>query len=149
MEILDFIVCDDIRREMGNKHTIVGVYNDRIVFSSRPDFKWGIRKSLGFFLKFQKEAGDPDYDGFQFTIFLNDEKNKLENIRGEINVTDPNRPIVIDIVFPVFKFTGPGSLIIKIVFLKGTEVVIADLPQKSIAVQHQSEMEVSPDQTRH
>ena len=149
MKFLDFIVCDDIRREVGNKHTIVGVYNDRIVFSSRPDFKWGINKSLGFYLKLQKESSDPDYDGFQFKVFLNDEKNILGNIKGEIKITDPIRPMVIDIVFPVFNFTGPGSLIVKIVFLKGAEVVIADLPEKTITVLHQNEMEVPTDPIRH
>jgi hypothetical protein len=149
MEILDFIVCDDIRREVGNKHTIVGAYNDRIVFSSSKDFKWGINKSLGFFLRFQREASDPDYDGFDLKIFLNDEQNQLANIKGGINVTDPIRPMVLDIVFPVFNFTGPGSLIVKIVFLKGSEVVIADLPEKSIAVLHQNELEVPKAETRH
>ena len=149
MIFLDFIVCDDIRREVGNKHTIVGVYNDRIVFSSSKDFKWGITKSLGFFLRFQKESTDPDYDGFDLKIFLNDEQNQLANIKGGINLTDPTRPMVIDIVFPGFKFTGPGSLIVKIVFLKGSEVVIADLPKKSIDILHQNDIEVPTDQTRH
>ena len=149
MKFLDFIVCDDIRREVGNKHTLVGVYNDRIVFSSGRDFKWAITKSLGFFLKLQKESTDPDYDGFDLKIYLNDEQNQLANIKGEIKVADQTRPMVLDIVFPAFKFTGPGSLIVKIVFLKGADVVIADLPQQTISVQHQSEMEAPKDQIRH
>jgi hypothetical protein len=149
MKFLDFIVCDDIRKEVGNKHTIVGAYNDRIIFFSRPDFKWGINKSLGFYLKLQKESSDPDYDGFQFKVYLNDEENILGNIRGEVKITDPLRPMVLDLVFPVFNFKGPGSLIVKIAFLKGSEVVIGDLPEKTIKVLNQDEIDVPKDQVRH
>ena len=28
MKIVDFIVCDDIRREIGGKNTIIGVYDE-------------------------------------------------------------------------------------------------------------------------
>ena len=34
MKILDFLLCDDIRVEVKNKITIVGTYNDQLVFET-------------------------------------------------------------------------------------------------------------------
>ena len=33
MKITDFIICDDVRMEIGNKISIMGIYNDSIILS--------------------------------------------------------------------------------------------------------------------
>ncbi len=149
MKIIDFIVCDDIRREVGNKRTIVGAYNERIIFAASTNFKWPVNKQLGFYFRLEREETDPDFDNFLLAIYLNEENDALGKVRGNIKIHDFSRPMVIDIVFPVINFKAPGIMRVKMDFLKGEQVVINNLPEKTFEVFLQDEFEVPSDQIKH
>ena len=91
MKFSDIIVCDDVRREIGNKRTIVGAYADKIVFQHQQNVpQWPTFKPIGIFFRVIKEEGDPDYDNFKGSIFLipfgrkKDEAKKLGNIQAKV-----------------------------------------------------------------
>jgi hypothetical protein len=72
------IVCDDIRQEIGNKLTFVGVYQDQIIVSRLP-FTF---PKLCFFIQYADIK-----EGDQFLLELNDPSNKI--IDRAINVIVP------------------------------------------------------------
>lgn len=74
MKLLDAIFCDDIRYEMNNKFSLMGLYNDRIIFhsSNSSDIKWPLSMKLAVLLRFMLEETDERPDRFEFEYFLNE-----------------------------------------------------------------------------
>ena len=100
MKIITFIVCDDIRHEMNNKKTLVGVYDDQIIFyknSSGSSFP--IDMKIGLYLKVQREKEDPKFNYFRMKLIL--EEQEISRARGELIYNDKNLSIVFSFVFPV------------------------------------------------
>ena len=60
MKMLNFVVCDDVRNEMGGKYSIMGVYGNSIEFSVTPEKKdqWPKTMRTGFFITIQPEDSD-------------------------------------------------------------------------------------------
>lgn len=73
MKLRDFIVAEDVRTELGNKHSIVGILGDEISVRADPPSAAagppGIR--LGFFLRLEMEPSDPEHFAFEFKATLN------------------------------------------------------------------------------
>ena len=60
MKLKDFIICDDIRMEINNKVSLIGVYNDALHFMvpERAISTWPKILRLGFFIRLVME--DPE-----------------------------------------------------------------------------------------
>lgn len=111
MKMLDCIICDDIRREIANKITIVGAYNDRIEFISNTaqapvKFPLFIRCSM-----YLRLLNDDKVEYNEILITL----TNLGDVVFEINVEIPKehdiyRPIVIPIPIQSLKVVGVGPL---------------------------------------
>ena len=73
MRLRDFIVCDDIRQEVGNKYTLVGVYDESIEFgiSKGETGKWPKTLKLGFFVRVRFEPDDTLPDVFSMHVRFN------------------------------------------------------------------------------
>lgn len=121
MKLLDFIVCDDIRHEIGNKPSIMGVY-DNIIFSPPPegDLEWPITLRLGFFIRFLKEPGDVQPEAFRVE-FIRD-GSVFSKVEGIIKAaSDSGFSIVL--VNSAFQLIGVGPISFKIVFSKKGKVI--------------------------
>jgi hypothetical protein len=119
MKFSDIIVCDDIRNEMGGKHTLVGVYADKIVFNTgHNESPWPLPKQLGIYVRLIKEEDDPEFTGFNMKIFLELSKesqpSQLINVDGVFKGSLSN-PVILNFVVPV-NFPGPGPLKLKLNF---------------------------------
>ncbi len=72
MKLDCFIVCDDIRAELGNKFSLMGIYLDRIVFQrpkGTPEI-WPKAIKLGFYLRFLAEKKDEAIEsGITFNFY--------------------------------------------------------------------------------
>jgi len=57
MKLIDFIICDDIRTELGNKFSLMGIYEDAINFnvSANESGKWPKVIRIGFFIRIKTE----------------------------------------------------------------------------------------------
>lgn len=72
MRAMDYIICDDIRNEIGNKFSLMGVFtNDIVVSTTAPGTPFILR--LGLFARIQLEASDAYPDSLQLTIRRGDE----------------------------------------------------------------------------
>ncbi len=60
MRLKACIICEDIRREVGNKHSLMGIYDDAIIFHVPPAKKdsWPRAKNLAFFIRIVLEEGE-------------------------------------------------------------------------------------------
>jgi hypothetical protein len=121
MKLLDFIVCDDIRQEMGNKPSLMGVY-DNIILPPSPegDLKWPVALRLGFFIKFLMEPDDVHPEAFRVE-FIRD-GSVFSKVEGIIKAVSANG-FSIALVNSAFQLIGVGPISFKIVFLKEGETI--------------------------
>ncbi|MFT4579554.1 MAG: hypothetical protein ACI8PD_002221 [Nitrospinales bacterium] len=111
------IVCDDIRREMGGKRSIIGAYASKLMFApANQDSPFPLQKQLGIYLIAKKEDDDPPPEKFDCNIIITSSENssKTKNlilVSGLID--DPTNPIIVfDFIAPftVSKIKLPSSL---------------------------------------
>jgi len=72
MRLLDFIVADDVRREMGNKISVMGVFNESISLDMLPDATWPVLFRLGLYIRVLIDEADEIPDRFLLKIFHNE-----------------------------------------------------------------------------
>ncbi len=108
--ILDtFLICDDIRTEIGNKHTLVGVYDDSIEFgtSNENSNQWPKATKIGFFIRVLLEESHPYF--FTLEATLNDETEKIGDGKFE-GLPEQIKKINLAMVYPNFVFKSSGEM---------------------------------------
>lgn len=110
MKIITFAICDDIRREIGSKHSLMGVYNGDIIFNVTPDKKdsWPKRMGIGIYAAFDLEKDKPH----SFTLNMKyNEKDQLlgKGKRGELDNLEKNK-CTVAMVNHDFVFHEPGFI---------------------------------------
>ncbi|MES2217176.1 MAG: hypothetical protein V4501_02060 [Pseudomonadota bacterium] len=82
MKFIDVLFCDDIRLELNNKVSIMGLYNDRIVFrsSDKSKLEWPIKMDLSMLVRFSLRKNDKHPINFIFECFSNE--NSIVKIDG-------------------------------------------------------------------
>lgn len=87
MKLLDILFCDDIRFETKNKFSLMGLYNDRMVYP--PKVQWPIPARLAILLRFTLEEKEnlPSY--FEFKYYTK-EKNIAE-VKGTISTNSHDK----------------------------------------------------------
>ena len=89
MQLKSFIVCDDIRHEVSNKQTLVGVYLDSILFRNGVDKSdsWPKAMKLCFYILFSVEDSDTWLKaGSKFRIYLQQDSSKTVLGHGLISI---------------------------------------------------------------
>lgn len=122
MKITNFIVCDDIRREINNKNTLVGVYFDDIIIPKVPgvDPKNPYALRLAIFIKVKMEKNETIFpDKFNFIASCGG--HTVNQANGALKVQDPS--INIALVFTTFIIPPDAKQIdFNIIFLKDEKV---------------------------
>ena len=120
MKIKDFIFCDDIRTEIGNKHSLMGVYGDDLKFASLPGrpMKWPINKPLGLFIRLIIEKDDI-FDSIKMKFSMDNHTGNLPELNMKMDAAAINKPQV-NIVTKIepLPIPGPGKLTVYLSFLK-------------------------------
>ena len=110
MKIDTFIICDDIRFESGNKHSLMGVYDDKIIFNVTPDKKdsWPKQMRIGIFSRIDLQDDQPC--SFNIKIKYNENENLIA--QGEIKKSkqDDSNRFSVAIVSYNFLFKEKGSI---------------------------------------
>ncbi len=134
MRIGDFLVCDDIRYEIGNKHSLIGLYDDQIQFqvSISEKGKWPKGLALGILLraKFENELERLQVTKFRLESTLNGTKKLLAEGGFNYDAKVVARGINIAIVLKQFLFESTGDLTFRYTFLdsKNSVVQVFDSP---------------------
>ncbi len=86
IRISSLLFCDDVRNEEGKKLSLMGLYNEKIVFEAPPgqELKWPLSARLATFIRLEMLATDPRPEDFKFELLLNGKV--LIQIDGKIKV---------------------------------------------------------------
>jgi hypothetical protein len=87
MKLLDALFCDDIRVEINNKFSLMGLYNDRIVYPNTTSFP--IITRLAALLRFSLDKNESSISNFQLNYSLN-QKSVLD-LQGQIQLPPKQR----------------------------------------------------------
>ncbi len=138
MKIASFIVCDDIRIEEGNKISLMGIYNEKIIFVKSKTSTWPRVLRIGIFseTKFIKE---PSPSFFELEVIY--DKKEISKARGDIvEIKSSNNKLVrIHFVIPAITFKNEGIMKFKISFFDKDKKLIKSIsPDREIYVEEQS-----------
>ena len=117
MNVVTFLLCEDIRQEVGNKLSLMGVYRDHVTLQNA---RWPVAIRLGIFTRINLEANEPTPDGFRVTLDL--EGEKVAQLAGTFVVKDREKPIELALVAGVVRLTQFGTLSCIIELLKDDAV---------------------------
>jgi hypothetical protein len=88
MKFIDVLFCDDIRQELHNKLSLIGLYNDRLVLNVNQQVEkiiWPQPINLCALLRFSIDDRKKQADRFEFEYFLN--KESMMKINGDLNIS--------------------------------------------------------------
>lgn len=124
MKIISFVVCDDIRNEIGNKSSFMGVYDDNIIFKETPDKKdsWPKSIKLGIHARILTEEIKPD--SFEFKLIYNENETLLG--KGQLDFRDNKNKLKI-IVISNFEFKKAGTMKFKFDFFDKEKNIVDTL----------------------
>ena len=130
MRLEDFIVCDDIRHEQGNKVSLMGVFRDEILLPQ----VWPQALRLGFFARFRLEPEDASPDAFSIELRFNDVA--VVKIQGTMTLSNRSLPLELVAVVPMVPLPRPGVLRFRITMKQGSETIFIgdELPGSSLRV---------------
>lgn len=122
MEIIDLIICDDIRHEMGNKKSLIGVYDNlTIPVQAGKEIKWPRPMRLGLFLRLKCAEEGLSADTFQIEFIY---KNKaFTHMKGPIKFPEHATFIGLVIQNEGFPIPGEGEIKFKLKFFENNNVI--------------------------
>lgn len=132
MKLYDIIFCDDIRYEINNKLSLMGLYNDKIVF--RTDQKQlPPRIKLSALLRFKLEVSEEYPDRFEFEYIVNNKS--LPKLDGIFQI-DNNQSLTQ--IFLTLTAEGlplePGNLGFSIKIHRGNKLLLSEKHKQAIQV---------------
>jgi len=98
MKLRDIIFCDDLRTEINNKFSLMGIYADRIVFKfeNAEAEKWPLPVKLCLVLRILVDEKDPSVDSFIFNFKLNGKNT--EPLSGEVKMRPDQSIMTLNII---------------------------------------------------
>ena len=114
MKLLDCLICDDIRAELKNKFSIMGVYGDSINFDTVDPSKivWPVNLRLGvlFRLTLEKTEKWPE-DTMTFEVKADLNGSSVATVSGELGLHNNEARIIgFPVVFGALPLSGEGNL---------------------------------------
>jgi len=117
MRLLDFLVADDIRRELGNKISVMGVFNDTINLNLPANAAGPILFRLGLFVRVLIDETDEIPDRFRLIILHNDAN--IAEFGGTISSKERAKLITLPFVANPLPLPGLGVLNFQLELFKG------------------------------
>ena len=117
MQLVDFILCDDIRSEQFNKVSLMGLYNEalNIEYQDLNAIKFPIGVKLGVYIRFRIDKDDKLKKDesllFSLAVRANNLSDELVKVEGRFNYDNELSPfIAIPLVLPPIPVKGEGKL---------------------------------------
>ena len=138
MKLINFILCDDIRNEMGNKPSLMGVYDDKIEFNVTPDMvnTWPKAMRVGIYARIKLE--DENISSFRLRILYDGKVREIGRGTISIDKLRARKRINIAVVHSAFPFDKPCTIQFFYDFLDVNNELIETLtPESTIEVKEQ------------
>jgi hypothetical protein len=123
MNLIDFIVCDDVRQELGGKPSLMGVYNN-LVLNLPPgteSLTWPFPLKLAFVVRCQIEAGEVKPDSFRVEFIQNG--MTFTHVEGSALITENVTMFSLFVVHNAFPIAGLGPIHFRVIFRRGAELI--------------------------
>lgn len=124
MRIDAFILCEDIRRELGSKFSVMGILGDGIEYHDTDADNWPKPMNFAAYIKVILENKDSIPDRFTINVLL--EGEKIASVDGAIAKRDGIKTINLPISMPGLPLTSPGKLVVEFTALLENKVLIND-----------------------
>jgi hypothetical protein len=108
MHLNDFIIADDIRHELGNKISILGIYQDVITLNIPQDMDGAIPLRLGFYIRLRLDSGDAEPTKFEMYLTFNSEE--LARFEGKILKVEESSVLVLPLIANMLPITQYGVI---------------------------------------
>lgn len=131
MRLIDFIIAEDIRREIGNKVSIMGIFSEKMTLSPKPQ-SWPIPMRIGIFIRIHVEDKDKKPDKFSVKISIN--SNNVARMEGAISSTEKIRIIMLPLVINPLPIAGVGLLQFNFSLFSGDEILLEAQNELNIEV---------------
>lgn len=138
MKLVDFVLCDDIRHEVGNKVSLIGVYNDRIIFAEKKvsDIKWPKQMKLGIYIR--TLIGENERFPNKFVVDVNCNGKQCLSASGAVlkqaAIGEKGYLIAFAIVAEKFPFNGAGTLSFNIKYFENDNLIADVTPAYNLSV---------------
>jgi hypothetical protein len=133
MKQVDFIICDDVRMEVGNKVSLMGIYDDQIFFAQPGPAEqiWPRPMRTGIYIKAELEGKEVMPETFQ--IWCQNKEGSVLLLNGDVNKGAPNsRRLVLAMTHPMVAFTE-GVNELRVQFRGSSEKELAVLTKQVTA----------------
>lgn len=94
MKLINTFFCDDVRFEVNNKLSLIGLYDDKMVYPAH--VKFPIQTRITILLKFKLEKDDPAPRHFEFKYFMNEKEIMKADGDMQQNITNDNIQLAIN-----------------------------------------------------
>ncbi len=120
MKLINFIICDDIRSEIGNKLSLMGVYSESINFHSKAndENQWPKTKRIALYIQMDVEEDEDlnDIQSFELQIDYNGEVKNIGGSDSPPPKSEAEKGLLLQAIFDKFKFKETGKIIFIIKF---------------------------------
>ncbi len=117
MRVNDFLFCEDVRQELGNKVSAMGLFGDDITLNQVSLTNAPVGMRLGFYLRCTLDSTDVVPN--RFVLSLRHGATALLEGGGALIVGDATKPIAIATTLPAFVIPGSGELTFEISLYQG------------------------------
>lgn len=135
MELVDFIVADDIRHESGLKLSLMGIYAEDYILAPRQEESWPVLVPLTIYLRIKHN--DEEFSAFELDFLLDNEYQG--QAAGTILSQTPGKMLTLVIQANPFPIAKEGELRFAL-RLKGPDQIYTLDPQYSLRI-HQERLE--------
>ncbi len=132
MKLIDFIVCDDVRHETGNKVSLMGIYQGDIIIQANGPVGKSIPMRLGIFVRLLVEEQEAMPDRFEITI--RSDKKPLASMQGENANVEHKRLLQLAFVAHPLPIRGNTVLEVAASFYKGEELLLSQSIPDGVSV---------------
>lgn len=124
MKIIDFIIAEDVRNEIGNKYSLMGIFSEKVFLPKPPPNITGpIAFRLGLFIRIDKENSPILPDSIKVEI-LHD-GNLILPIVGPVGHKSESPFVVIVATASAIPLPGPGTLSFNLELLANAKIIFS------------------------
>lgn len=146
MEIIDFIICDDIRFEVGGKRSFIGVAEEVFQMQVPDDDNWPKAISFGLSVKglLSQEEIDKNPESFELLIKIDEEEIHIGDAKFPSAPVNKERPskLSIGVVVKTFPIKKPGKLTAVLIVRDSNKKTIAKTESRNAVIIQPAIMEL-------
>lgn len=124
MKIDTFVLCEDVRRELGHKFSMMGVLTDTLSFQGPDADVWPKPTNFAAFIRTILDEGDDLPDNFSVTVAI--EGEVIATVEGAIPTQEGLRIINIPAVMSGLPLISKGKMDVEFSASVGDKVLIKD-----------------------